>query len=386
MKKFFTIFMVALMLILSSCSSNSLPSEDFTENVSIPEVAHQYTGNYQSEPVYQELMKIENCQDPDVLCQMLTSLYEEEFSYVLMTHKMSTDNKANAYSGYEAPYDDFICQSIAFFVTDSEKHNVPISSDTYLFFEGYSEEPMFMMDENATYVVSSYDISTFDDGTHAHKVNGWVISDLFMCLHKYLDADVETNDYYCDAVRYMDFYLDFENQIIEKLDGNTGNIKKTESLNPSIDILSVEIIGPTFHDLEVTYRINNISEKRGVVHLTCSGHAFQDDLHFNDENFNDDTREDGTYTYKINYGGNDIPVTFTVYYGYGEFDPYEGWSKEISETISLLYVDGVFFTETNGVIGSETIPEEEIHPLYFEGTYVGAWTTHTSGDLIEISR
>lgn len=329
-------------------------------------------------------MEIETCNDPDTLCELLTDLYSEEFNYVKMVYKTTISSEANEYSGYEAPYENFLCSTTALFNSKSEKCNNPISSDTYMFFRGYSEEPLFMMDCNATYIVGSYEIHNFDDGTNAHQILGWVISDMFMCLHEYIDADTETKEFNRDAVRYMDFYIEFENLIIEALGEDDGSITKTESHNPSIDILSVEIVGPTFHELEVKYRINNISDKRGRVYLTCSGHAYQDELRFNDDNFENDYREDGTYTYKINYCGNEKPVTFTIFYGYGDFDTNEGWQKTLSTTVSLLYLKDVFFTETNNTIGSVSIPKEEIYPLYFEGTYVGAWTTHESCDLIEI--
>ena len=386
MKKILLVFVLVALLLTSSCGEPDLTVEndttatEMTTDVTAPH--KQYVGNYSIEPVYQEIMRFEDCKDPDLLCEMLFDLYDKEFTYI----EMSYTTYDNGSEGYASPYEEFLCQSTVLYNTLSEKCNAPICSDTYLFFKEYEEEPSFMMDVNATYIVKSYEISNFDDGTHCHKVNGWVMSDLFMCLHKYLDVDEETNAYYSDAVRYMDFYLEFENLIIDHLGNNRGSIMKTESLSPSIDVLSVDIVGPSYDDLEVKYRINNISERRGVVHLTCSSHAYQDDLHFNDESFKDDTSEDGIYTYRINYGGNDIPVTFTIYYGYGEFDPYGGWEKEVSKTISLLYVDGVFFTETNGIISSDSIPEEEIHPLYFENTYVGAWTTYESGNLIEISR
>jgi len=175
----------------------------------------------------------------------------------------------------------------------------------------------------------------------------------------------------------MDWYLSFENLVVGNLGNNTGSITQTESLSSSIDILSVEITGPTMHELNVKYQIKNISEERGVVYLTCSGHAYQDELHFNDENFKNDYREDGCFDYDVYYGGNEKPTTFTIFYGYGEFDPYEGWDNECMTTITLLY------TEDYGEISSSTIPNDEIYPLYFEGEYVGAWTLHESRDLIE---
>ena len=48
------------------------------------------------------------------------------------------------------------------------------------------------MDCDATYIVDKYEVTPFDDGTHAHIITSWVTSDLFMCLHKYIDEDEET--------------------------------------------------------------------------------------------------------------------------------------------------------------------------------------------------
>ena len=45
----------------------------------------------------------------------------------------------------------------------------------------------------------------------------------------------------------------------------------------------------------------------------------------------------------------------------------------------------ILYIEDYGEISSDTIPAEEIHPLYFQGKYAGAWTAYQSGDLIEIN-
>ena len=381
---------LSIMMIFTACGKDEASNQTHnTENISIGETneqentetkpKHQYVGDYEQEPVYQKLLEIENCKDPETLVQLLTEIYGEEFTYIKMEHKSTNNPNENEHSGYEAPYDDFMCAAFAVYNASSPLCKSPFSSDTYLFFKPYSEEPSFVMDSNATYIVYSYKIKNFDDGTHYHSVNSWIISDLFLCLHEYIDADLERKEFSRDAVRYMDYYLELENLVIDNLGGNAGSISKTESLRPSIDVLSVEITGPTMHELNVNYRINNISEERGVAYLTCSAHAYQDELHFNDENFKNDYREDGCFEYDVYYGGSERPVTFAIFYGYGEFDPYEGWDSECMTTITLLY------TEDYGEISSSTIPADEIYPLYFEGEYVGAWTVHESRDLIEVN-
>ena len=334
---------------------------------------HEYVGEYQKEPVYQKLMQFETCKKPDVLCQMLSELYGEEFTYIKMEQK-----SLEKYEGYKAPYEDFICSAFGMYKVSSTMVKGLIKTDTYAFFKAYSEEPSFIMDADGTYITYSYKTSQLESGATVHSVNNWVVSDLFMCLHGYIDGDTEKKDFMRDAVRYMDYYLEFENLIIDSLAGNSGSILKTQSLNPSIDILSVEITGPTMHELNVQYRINNLSQKRGVVYLTCSGHAPQDEMHFNDDNFKNDYRADGCFDYDVYYGS-ETPATFTIFYGYGDFDPYDGWDKECMTTVTIL------FAEDFGEISSETIPASEIYPLYFNGEYVGAWTIHTSRDLVEIN-
>lgn len=376
MKKFVSVILAMLLMLLSACGNNNaslepIDSNDAStaqENVETTP-KHQYIGEYEQEPVYQKIKEIETCKDPDTLCQLLAEVYGEEFTYI----KLEYDPNEMT---YEEPYSDFICTATPLY--NGDLYRVPISSDTYLFFMGYSEEPSFVMDCDGAYIVSKYEIKNFDDGTHAHSISSWIATDLFMCLHEYIDENAEQKAFMRDAVRYMDWYLAFENMIVGSIDNNAGSITQTESLRPSINILSVEITGPTMHELNVKYQIKNISEERGVVYLTCSGHAYQDELHFNDEIFKNDYREDGSFDYDVYYGGSEKPTTFTIFYGYGEFDPYEGWDNECMTTITLLY------TEDYGEISSSTIPSDEIYPLYFEGEYVGAWTLHESRDLIEI--
>lgn len=81
-----------------------------------------------------------------------------------------------------------------------------------------------MMDSNATYIVSSYEITNFDDGTYVQSINGWVISDLFMCLHGYIDAEAEEISLMREAVSSMDYYLEFENLIIDILGEHSRSI------------------------------------------------------------------------------------------------------------------------------------------------------------------
>ncbi|MBD5168547.1 MAG: hypothetical protein HDT20_00205 [Oscillibacter sp.] len=383
-------FVVALSICVCLCSCGQVPDEDSIDSPApTPEQAvsntpsfqeskiepsKQYVGNYEVEPVYQKLYEIETCTNPEQLLSILSNLYGEEFSYI----KMEWTDTGEGHLGYKEPYEDFLCQVTCFYDTDRIK--APVSSETFVFFREYNETPSFIMDEDGTYLVRDYEIKNFDDGTNCHNITAWICSDLYMCLHGHIEDDAEGKKLLSDAVRYMDFYLDFENLIIDYLGDLAENVSKIESLNPSIEILSVEVCGPTMHELMVNYQIRNISDERGTVYLTCSGHAYQDQLWFNDENHKNDYRDDGCYSYNVFYGGHGQgSETFTINYGYGTFDIYDGWSKSCVTTMRILYI------EDYGEISSDTIPAEEIHPLYFEGEYVGAWTTYESGDLIEIN-
>lgn len=146
----------------------------------------------------------------------------------------------------------------------------------------------------------------------------------------------------------------------------------------SIEILSVEYTGDPMYPLNVTYKINNIKSVRGCVYLTCDAHAYQRQMFFNDENHTNEYRADGIYDFGVGWLGQGAVNYLTIYYGYGTFDPYAGWSNSCSAKIHYRLVDD------HGTISSATIPDEEIYHLYDEnGVEVGAWTLHESGDLIE---
>ena len=232
---FVVILIMIFSVVLSACNStNDLEQPNNTDDTtneskeqesdnSVPK--HQYVGEYQKEPVYQKLIEFESCKDPDVMCQLLTQLYDEEFTYIKLEQK-NLDN----YEGYKEPYDNFICGVFGLYNVSAPLAKGLIKSDTYVFFRSYSEEPSFVMDSEGTYIIYSYKILQLDNGSTGHSVNSWVASDLFMCLHGYIEADTEKKDFMRDSVRYMDYYLEFENLIIDSLGDNTGSITKTEGL------------------------------------------------------------------------------------------------------------------------------------------------------------
>lgn len=247
MKKCFAVLTIVL-LIVTACSSNNTNADNTDSNeLNIttdstdsnefnttsgndiddstddePQKQHRYIGDYEQDPVYQMMMEIETCQDPDRLSGILMSFYGEKFNCIKLKYKES--NSPDKFTGYEAPYEEFICSSSTLYNTTSTLNQIFISSDTYLFFEPYNEQPLFMMDSNATYIVYSYKIQNLDDGTHVHSIKGWVISDLFMCLHGYIDADAEKTAFMREAVSNMDYYLELENVIINILGEHSRSI------------------------------------------------------------------------------------------------------------------------------------------------------------------
>jgi len=145
----------------------------------------------------------------------------------------------------------------------------------------------------------------------------------------------------------------------------------------SIEILSVDYTGDPMYPLNVTYRINDVPTVRGCVYLSCDAHAYSTQMFFFDENHVNEYRPDGIYDYQVGWSGEGMTNYFNIYYGYGSFDPYVGWSN--SSALKMYYR----LVDDYGTISSETIPKDEIIPIYDGDQEIGAWTLHESGDLIE---
>ena len=176
----------------------------------------------------------------------------------------------------------------------------------------------------------------------------------------------------------VDSYVRFEDMIINSMTVDSGTITSPLLEKAYIEILSVEE-GLYYGEYKVRFKIHNIQKERGCLYLSCTAHAYITQKFFFDDLHENEYREDGIYEYTFNFHNHEDGVdAMRIVYGYGKFDTSEGWTNKCAATISYLQV------EDYGVIGSNTIPEEEIYPLYYNGEYVGAWTTHDSGDLIEV--
>jgi len=235
MKKLFSLILIVMLLLLSACGNSDINNDIITDPVENSDVSterenkettpkHQYIGDYEQEPVYQKIKEIETCKNPDILCQLLAEVYGEEISYIKMEYAGQSESAPNdsKWYGYEEPYKNFMCGVTSIY--NSDLYKGILTSDTYVFFKPYNETPSFVMDCDGSYIVSSYEIKQLDDGTSGNYISGWVVSDLFLCLHEYIDEDAEEKAFMRDAVRYMDWYLEFENLIVDSLNGNIGSI------------------------------------------------------------------------------------------------------------------------------------------------------------------
>ena len=202
MKRIFPIIsMLMTIVMLCSCGVN--------EDVLSEE--KQYIGNYMEELLYQKMIEIEDCVDPERLCVILENLYKEPIHYI----EFESQNSENGFSGYKKPYDEFSFSICSLY--DESRAKSTITSDTYAFFQDYSEIPLFVMDDDGAYLVSDYEVETVSEDVYAHLVTTWVATDLYMCHNGFINANEETVSEYKGIVEGMDFYMDFE----EKLKGQS---------------------------------------------------------------------------------------------------------------------------------------------------------------------
>ena len=203
-KKSILLLLFMVCFCLMSCGKNKEVDNDIKSKEEIneektiednTEKKELYVGDYANEPVYKVLSSIEKCTTPDELCEIVDSIYATEFNYICMSYKESDNQTKESLLGYEAPYSDFTCFVYSYYDYNSPIVSLPVCKDTYLFFEKYSEVPAFIMTEDGTAIVSSYEIKNYEDGTSAKIIEGRVITDLFMCIHGYINEGESDREY-----------------------------------------------------------------------------------------------------------------------------------------------------------------------------------------------
>lgn len=175
---------------------------------------HTYLPGYENEPLYVEIMKYENCTDPEELCVLLENLYGEEISFYFLDYKDGTnEDHKNGY--FHEPYDNYIYQIIAFYKVELDIFEP--QSDTYVFWGEDSLKTRFIMDKDGSYIVSENKTNYYDDGTSGHWIKAWILSDLYLCAHGYINEDDEGKKSCKEAAYGIDVYEEFENLIISTM-------------------------------------------------------------------------------------------------------------------------------------------------------------------------
>lgn len=188
-------------------NNDKYTTSEINDKADNTEIQYNYLEGYKSLELYQEIEKIEQCTSPDTLCNILKELYGEEIYFTKIEYNANLKE-------YEETGGGFIFQVAALY--DVHKSKAPIKDDVFSFFKPYSEMPVFIMDSSGSYPVGSYEIKNFDDGTHAHCVNAWSATDLFLCLHSFSECngDEKQRNTLSDGVRFMDWYMEYEARVL----------------------------------------------------------------------------------------------------------------------------------------------------------------------------
>ncbi|MBQ2932370.1 MAG: hypothetical protein IJE62_05980 [Clostridia bacterium] len=205
MKKIIIAVMIILTLVLSGCIFKK--SDDA-----------EYSGDFKNDPMYQKIITIEKCTDPEQLVSILEDIYGEEITYI----HLEFDNKTNQ---FKDPYNEF--EFNVFSVYSSRKNKGRVLSDAYAFFKEYHDAPVFIMDQEGTYLVGNYEVETTEEKTYLHKVNSWAASDLFLCLNKYTNKSCQEE--YAAMVKTMEYYVDFEKILAQKVDTDDNFVNNTNN-------------------------------------------------------------------------------------------------------------------------------------------------------------
>ena len=188
MKKLITI--ILCIVLLSGCAIVNAPKDEL------------YFGDYEKEELYQEIIKIENCNNPDELKKMLEAIYDDEITYISLEYGESKEK-------FKEPYEEFLFEVLSIY---PEEKNEKISQDAYAFFKGDGEVPEFIMDSEHAYIVEAYEVETLGEKEYLHKVSAYSASELYLCLHGYAacDGDEEKREELKSIASEMDSYNVFE--------------------------------------------------------------------------------------------------------------------------------------------------------------------------------
>jgi len=194
MKKSIFVTLLALTVSLSGCGMKT--------NTETPE----YFGDFKEEAVYEEIIEIENCTNPEQLVSILEDIYGETITYIFLEYDEEKET-------FKEPYDDFKFNVYSIYSKEKNKGN--ISTDAYAFFLEYTESPVFIMDEAGSYLVGNYEIKTIEENSYIHFVDAWVLSDLYLCSHGYAncDGDILRRQSYANIVKDMEYYTNLETRI-----------------------------------------------------------------------------------------------------------------------------------------------------------------------------
>lgn len=193
------------------------PPADSTSTLDEPP-KHEYLSGYEEIIVYQEIEQIEQCTSPETLCQILSKIYEDEISYI----ELDAETVKNEY----------MIQILAMYNVDLVK--VPLTSRVFVFLRPYQETPVFIMDDEGSYPVSTYEIKTTEDGNSYSKLSAWRATDLFLCLHSFAKCEDNVDDRadLVTAVQALEWYMDFESRVILNTYRQNGTNEVFEQIAP----------------------------------------------------------------------------------------------------------------------------------------------------------
>ena len=166
-----------------------------------------YLPGYEDDFLYNELMKYEKCTDPEEMKVLLSNVLGEDVSYYFLDYKDGLNEDYTTGFYYE-PYSNYICEVNAVYKVD--KCILPVESDTYVFWGEQSLKTYFIMNSNGSYLVSKHESTMCDDGTIVQNVVAWLLSDLYLSSHGYINESDSDKEKYRQMCYGIDAYDEFE--------------------------------------------------------------------------------------------------------------------------------------------------------------------------------